>query len=339
MKKYSIHAITNIDEALSLSNTLLNFSPPTETLAPSLQVYWLSAFLQNYGKSRKIAVTVISEGEMPRMIAPFQHTSDDTMEFLCDETSDYNDFLFENGIFDVNLIQPILFYWFSKGIKKIKLDKFPHDSLSLKFLRTVVQDKRIEGYIENCDEIPVVIPETDKPLDFWHGAKSKWIKRYQRSLRRLNKKADVTFSLVESLDELRTVLPIIRELHIKRWGSKGISSKFLDERRASFVTEICEYALKTKSLFLPIMKINGVIAAYRIGFRGGNTIFDWNTAFALEFSKWSPGGLLVLNILSNAKIWNFAKYNFLRGHEQYKLVWTNRIEQTISVTINSINTN
>jgi CelD/BcsL family acetyltransferase involved in cellulose biosynthesis len=150
----------------------------------------------------------------------------------------------------------------------------------------------------------------------------------------LNKKANILFSLIETEHELKAALPVIKEMHIRRWQSHNISSKFLDKRRDSFISEVCKEAVEVNSLFLPVMKIDGVIAAYHIGFRGGNTIFEWNTSFALEFSKWSPGALLMLYILSNAKAWGFSKYNLLRGQEQYKFIWTDKTEQTISVTVN-----
>ena len=89
-----------------------------------------------------------------------------------------------------------------------------------------------------------------------------------------------------------------------RWKNIGIISKYSDLRRETFILDVCETAIKEKTLFFPIMKINGVLAAYIIGFHYDNTIFDWNTSFSMDFRKWSPGALLLLNVLSN-----YQKYN------------------------------
>lgn len=333
MKNFSINVVKNADEALLLFDSLLNFLSPSQISAPSLQLYWLSAFIRNYGWNRRLAITIISEEDKPRLIAPLQCVDEENLIFLCDETADYNDFIFNNSSPDIILVKLLLDFWLSKGVKKIKLDRLPSDSLTLKILQTIAKDNNLNVLFERCDKLPVVITQADKPIEAWEGVKLKWIKGYQRSMMRLNKRADITFSLVETDNELETIFPIIRNVYTRRWQSHNIPSKYLDKKRDLFITEICNKALETNSLFLPIMKIDGVIAAYRIGFRGGNTIFDWNTSFALEFSKWSPGALLMLFILSNANEWKFSKYNLMRGEEQYKYIWTDKAEQTISASI------
>ena len=253
------------------------------------------------------------------------------LEFLCDETSDYNDFLFNDT--DIDLLQYGLDYWISRGIHQIKLDRIPTDSVTIGFLARISESKGWKISIDPCDTLPIVYAQSDKDIWEWSGVKSNYVRRYRRKLRALNEIAEITYLFIENKSQLSNEFPAIRHLHVARWKALGSESKYSDLRREKFILSICEKALQEKSLFFPLLKINGDLAAYIIGFRGGDTIFDWNTSFSVDYWKWSPGSLLLMNILSNSQLYSYNKYNLMKGNEKYKFIWTKECETNLSVKI------
>lgn len=330
----SIIVLDKYSDFTKLSEILLEFdtfSSPTNIHAPSLKYFWLQAFFRNYGASRNLAITIVLEKNIPKLILPLQVKEGNCLEFLCDETSDYNDFLYFNS--DARDLEHALNYWISKGIKNLRLYRLPDDSKTINYLFTLATVKDWKITITDCDSIPVVITQPNSPLQNWKGVKTHRVVRYFRKMKALSNVVDVSFSIVENLTQFNKEFPIIKRIHIERWRSIGIQSKYSDHRRESFIMEVCEQALENNSLFLPIMKINGTLASFIIGFRSGDTVFDWNTSFSNEFQKWSPGALLLLNVLSNSKIYGFNKYNFLKGVEDHKFIWTDIIEKNLSCTL------
>ena len=162
-------------------------------------------------------------------------------------------------------------------------------------------------------------------LDMHLNSGSRWALQSAKS---------VSFSLIQTTSDLMRILPEIVNMHVSRWEILGQNSKYSDPRRMSFILEVCEEAIKDGTLFFPIMKVDDVLAAYIIGFRDGETIYDWNTSFSIDYSRWSPGCLLLLHVLTNSTRFRFSRYNLMKGLEDYKFVWTNVIEQNVSVKVN-----
>jgi len=321
----------NIGELINIFNVSDKVKSASNILAPSLHKYWLMSFIKSYGADRNWAVMTVFKNGIPRLIMPIQKKDDGCLEFLCDETSDYNDFLFDDA--DIDIFQYGLEYWISRGISKIKLNRIPPDSITSQLL---VHISRVKGWtisIDTCDTIPIIIAQPDRDIQEWIGVKSNHIKRYKRKLRALSRIAKISYAFIETKSQLVDEFPAIRKLHIARWETIGIHSKYSDQRRESFILSVCEEALQEQSLFFPMMKINDILASYIIGFRGGDTIFDWNTSFSVDYGKWSPGALLLLYVLSNPTIYGFNRYNLMKGTEKHKFNWTDKCETNLSVTI------
>jgi CelD/BcsL family acetyltransferase involved in cellulose biosynthesis len=328
---YSVSVATSVEEVLSLLEDSAGVSASTTIRAPSLQSYWISAFVRNYGLDRKLAFTLVANNENHRLVAPFQILEPGSLSFVCDETSDYNDLMFHcSGAESVRIA---FAHWLSTGIRRFVLTRLPHDATTIAILEAVARDLGLRSSVCVCDYLPVLRTSADLPVELWSGVDISRIHEFQKKLRVLNQKSNVTFHLVETDVELSIMLPQMMQLHVERWHAQGNVSKFLDSRRCNFTHDICKAALHRGELFAALMLIDGVIGSYRLGFRGGDTIFEWNTSFASTFRKWSPGALLLLMILHQAKELGYRKYNLMRGEEPYKYYWTDQREHTITVTL------
>lgn len=331
MGNYSVKILTDVNDVLSVLDQCANFKSPTNILAPSLNVYWLAAFIKYYGDCRSLAVTVVYENQIPKLIVPLHEIQDNTFDLLCDETSDYNDFLYEYA--SDEFVLKAFKYLLETGAKKIELRQLPHDSETIIFLRRIASELDLRIYIQPCDILPVVFPLTGIPVLTWPGVKQSLIKKYQKKLSKLRETGKVKFSILKTEDSFLDEFPRMMKLHIERWDSVGETSKFLDNRRVNFTIDICKEAIERGSLFNITMKINDALASYSIGFLGGETLFDWNASYSLHHRKISPGALLQLYMLANFEKLGFSKYNFLKGDEDYKYIWTNVEEKTLKITL------
>lgn len=318
-------------ELFFTDNNLKNLISSSKTPAPSLKRYWLHAFTKHYGATRKQATSLVYKGESLCAVLPFQLKGEDSIEFLCDETSDYNDFFYQ--IFDLDALDYALNFWVRNGIKEFNLKGLPFDSKTIGFLYQIGVKNHWDVVISDHDSIPYVDAQYNKRISEWNGVKPNQVKRYQRKLKALHTMADVSFTFINSNSQLIEEFGAIKDIHIKRWDILGIESKYSDQRRENFIIDVCKAAIRDNSLFFPLMKINGQLASYIIGFKYEDTIYDWNTSFSIEYRKWSPGALLLLHILSNSYELGFKKYNFLKGNESHKFIWTDKIERNKSVLI------
>ncbi len=330
--RLSIKVIDDLSELEELQKILDSLEHrSTYNRAPSLERYWLVAFARVYGPSRKLAITVVLKNDNPQLVMPLQLRDEATLEFLCDETADYNDFFYDN--LDGTLLKYALEYWRTKGINKIKLERLHPGSKTVELIDEISKDQNWDVAIDDCDSFAIVNVESNKDVQEWNGVHRNAIKRYIRKEKALQTIAHIKYSFVNTASQLLETFPSIQRMHINRWEEKGIYSKYHDPRRQEFILAVCQDALHADELFLPIMEIDGQLAAFIIGFRSGDTIYDWNTAFSVDYFKWSPGALLLLHVLSNHINFKISTYNLMRGLERYKFTWTNVVEKSSSVSI------
>jgi CelD/BcsL family acetyltransferase involved in cellulose biosynthesis len=70
------------------------------------------------------------------------------------------------------------------------------------------------------------------------------------------------------------------------------------------------------------MDIDGAPAAYNLCFNFGRKIYGWGTAFRERFRELSPGTVLMERVLRDAFAAGHREFDFTRGDESYKNLWT-----------------
>jgi CelD/BcsL family acetyltransferase involved in cellulose biosynthesis len=75
-------------------------------------------------------------------------------------------------------------------------------------------------------------------------------------------------------------------------------------------------------LYVALLEKDGEPIAFQLGFRCGDKLWDYNKAYGRAHAKLAPGTLLVLALFDYGFTHGFREYDFLRGEEEYKLVWS-----------------
>ncbi len=75
-------------------------------------------------------------------------------------------------------------------------------------------------------------------------------------------------------------------------------------------------------LYVALLELEGDPVAYQLGFRCGGKLWDYTKAYDRSFSRFAPGTLLVQALLDYGFTQGYHEYDFLRGEELYKTVWS-----------------
>lgn len=121
---------------------------------------------------------------------------------------------------------------------------------------------------------------------------------------------------VELLDKLQ-------QIHLSRIRSTaGRSSLFQDIMKRKTLRE---YFLSTDfrvTRFCALLRIGDSIAAYALCVRSGNTVYYWNVAYDPRYEKYSPGKLLLSNLIEWGFVNGVSILDFMTGDEPYKSEWS-----------------
>jgi CelD/BcsL family acetyltransferase involved in cellulose biosynthesis len=75
-------------------------------------------------------------------------------------------------------------------------------------------------------------------------------------------------------------------------------------------------------LYVALLEKGDDPVAFQLGFRCGNKLWDYSKAYDRSFSRFAPGTMLVHALLDYGFTRGYREYDFLRGEEPYKMVWS-----------------
>ena len=75
-------------------------------------------------------------------------------------------------------------------------------------------------------------------------------------------------------------------------------------------------------LYVALLEQRDHPVAFQFGFRCGGKLWDYTKAYDRSFSRFAPGILLVHALLEYGFALGYNEYDFLRGEELYKTVWS-----------------
>jgi CelD/BcsL family acetyltransferase involved in cellulose biosynthesis len=119
-------------------------------------------------------------------------------------------------------------------------------------------------------------------------------------------------------DEVRRHLPGFFAQHIARWERTPFASLFLKQENKHFY-ELAAQALGAAELLVfTILSVDGRAAAYHFGLRSGHDLVWYKPAFDIALAQYSPGEVLLKNLLEFAAANGFVVFDFTRGDEPFK---------------------
>ena len=167
--------------------------------------------------------------------------------------------------------------------------------------------------------------------------------RFRGTLRRAERKmselgvrlivADGTTAVGPSLDRLY-------ELHATRWGQRGQSGKLRDPGVQRFHREVAEKLSPAGRVRVYSLELRGatIAALYGLEFKG--TFFYYQSGFdpsppngSIAAWDYSPGVWILNAAIRDSVRRGLREFDFLRGVEEYKTRWTDRLRQTSTLIV------
>lgn len=157
--------------------------------------------------------------------------------------------------------------------------------------------------------------------------KRKFRYNIDRARRQLEALGFLEFKTLKTWEEIENYLPQIFEIHRKRWKGYYTGSKFSTPSGEEFYKRVAKEYQTKRWLDIAILLLNGQVIAYSYSFIWGGEYFYYNPAHDPKFSNYSPGTLLLVNILEKLFNSGFKRFDFGRGELFYKEHWTDGIRQ------------
>jgi CelD/BcsL family acetyltransferase involved in cellulose biosynthesis len=177
------------------------------------------------------------------------------------------------------------------------------------------------------------------PIDAdWSGMVSRLSRSTRRTIRNQQHRLDrmrsegLCVRIIECPGEepglLDTLIALEREKRVRGTRVPPFIARYPDVFQSLFDT------LGPRGwIYVALMELGDRPLAWQLGFRCGDKLWDFSTAYDASFARLSPGTMLMPALLDYAYSHGYTEYDFLRGEEPYKLTWSTGTHDTFRVLI------
>jgi Acetyltransferase (GNAT) domain len=301
------------------------------------------AWWRAYGERRNLNLVIVEDHHHnPRLIAPFQSKKETprNWELIGRPRGDYNNLVLEAGdhqsldslfswLKDQTNWQVVTFRRIPGKSTLLKFFKKPYDATLTRFEKLhhwlsigswmVLQEPRHEHPI--CAGIPFqdmhdVVKHTH------HRRKTNWFKTQGK----------FEYEVVTDPEAIKSCLPEFFDLHVKEWNQRS-KSFLIDQLNRDFYLYIVDEMTSYDALRFDRITLNGNLIAAHLGFNWAGRLYYWLACFDSNYSKGSPGRLLLENIIHSALQLGLKELDMLFGMEEYKQYFLSEIRETGAITI------
>jgi CelD/BcsL family acetyltransferase involved in cellulose biosynthesis len=85
--------------------------------------------------------------------------------------------------------------------------------------------------------------------------------------------------------------------------------------------------------YLALIELEDRPVAFQFGFRCGNKLWAYAQAYDRSFARFAPGTMVLLSLLDYGFQKSFREFDFLRGEESYKSVWSTEYHRRVRFLI------
>ncbi|MCE5257570.1 MAG: GNAT family N-acetyltransferase [Chloroflexi bacterium] len=157
---------------------------------------------------------------------------------------------------------------------------------------------------------------------------SKHLKRNLRYFRtRLENEhpGKVSFACLSAAEDVDKAVDRLEELGRSRWHARGQATAFDSQAFCGFHKALAQLALEKGWLRFYQLTVEGLVVALFYCFRFHDRIYAYQMSFDVDWSRYSPGRLLIAYGIQSAIQEAACELDWLAGEHAYKLAWTDQI--------------
>lgn len=293
---------------------------------------WALAMQSSYPTSLKPLLFLSYEDDsLAAIVALASDPAGKTISFLASTTGDYCDFLsapqrreqFVDGVFaELAKFQP----------EQIVLANLPADSATPSALHRASRKYGFHVFFRPayaCAQVELGAGQLRKQL------KSSTLRKkmLQRKLRALERAGRVSYSHLQTWDEIELTLQSFMNAHVLRFQSTGRTSSLATGERRHFVEDLARQFSGSGVVTLSILRVNDQPIAWNYGFQFCGSWFWYQPTFDGRWEEFSPGYCLLAKIIAEAcDMEGMKRVDLGLGDEGYKERFGNSTRQTLHVT-------
>ncbi len=264
--------------------------------------------------------------------------SQKNIRFLTSTTADYCDFLTAPP-FRKEFIDAVFAELRQRSAALLELANLPADSSTPDALRHAANKHGFHLFIRPaylCAQVELNSGTARQALKDELTGKKK-LRRY---LRNMEREGPVTFTHLQSDEQIRAALPEFAEAHVARFQATGRVSSLSTPERRTFLKELSRRFDGTGVVTLSLLKIKERTVAWNFGFQFHKSWFWYQPTFDSRHEDNSPGHCLLSRIVVEAcDMDRLDVIDLGLGAEGYKERFGNHTRQTLHVTITASRAN
>lgn len=158
-------------------------------------------------------------------------------------------------------------------------------------------------------------------------------KTLRRRHNHLQKKGMLDFRHIGEEKEALRCLDLFFEQHMKRREMAGDKSLFADARNRKFYERLTKGLLEKGWLLFSVLEFNRVPIAFHFGFDYGSRVIWYKPSFDTDYSRHSPGKLMLMHLIRYAVENGRTEFDFTLGDEPFKRQFTNHVRRNRQVSL------
>jgi len=293
---------------------------------------WNRAFCKSLGGGVSLCAVVVYAGTEVVGIVPLALRRNN-LQFLGSPASDYNDVLcYEErtaevlrSAFDALLHSPVR--WTS-----CILDNVPADSRMMRSIGTLPGEVRKRLQLHFKSPCPTILLNGKPEGKANNRFRKQSVQRHEKRLRKLGR---LSFRHLETREEIRQHLDSFFRQHVQRLAFKGQKSHFLSLATRQFYSALVDELDPCGPLRFGVLSLNELPIAYHFGFQHKGKFIWYQPTFNVDYWDYSPGEVLLAELLRYAQQQSLREFDFTVGGEGYKDRFANETRQLFTVCIDS----
>ncbi|HVN94912.1 MAG TPA: GNAT family N-acetyltransferase [Syntrophorhabdaceae bacterium] len=312
---------------------------------PFLTWEWMYTWWECFGDGKTPCIVVAEDQGALVGIAPLYITrgrffglrSLRHLEFIgsAGVITEYQDFIIRRGR-EREIVSYFLEFLFD-NVRKwdvINLTSVRKESVNLEEVRVYCDAAHVPFWEYQSNVSPYI--ELNGSLDDFMKTLSQTSRyKFRNHLKKLEKGR--TVKMCETMDKksVENDFATIIELHQKRWEQKGGPGSFARYREGylRFHNTIIQRFFDNGWLYLLRLLVDGTPAAGHYSFFYNGVVYNHSIGFDPRWSNFRVGSVLQLLALEDCTQKGAKEFDFLRGTEEYKYIWTKKEHLSVDTVI------
>lgn len=301
---------------------------------------WIQNWLAHFGNSNdKLRLILLKESQNILGIAGLYLTIEQwgivrvrALTPLGRSTAEYLDLIFPSATEETYaaLLESILQ---CKDWDVLSLSRLPQHSLTRESMKDAAAKLGLTVVEEKEEVCPFIELKGSFDTYMRERFSGKFRNNIQRNRKKLGKLGMHRLEILTDSTDLDVKLSMVFDLDRRSWKGKRGLGIFGNEEKRSFFSEIAKSMASHDSLALHLQFLEDGLISYIFGFKSHEKVYVYSMGFDPDFGKYSPGTISIADLLN----WSFENhvkiFDFLRGGEKYKKLWTDTATQNVNLHI------